>query len=89
MAERPARQAGLLRKGAIEIGNDADFAVVAPEETMVVDPTLLHHKNAVTPYAGRTLAGRVRSTWLAGTDISADVENNGERRGRLLSRGEA
>jgi len=89
MAERPARQAGLLRKGAIAVGNDADFAVVAPEETMVVEPKLLHHKNAVTPYAGRTLAGRVRSTWLAGTDISADVENNGDRRGRLLSRGEA
>ena len=38
---------------------------------------------------GRTLAGRVRSTWLGGTDISADVEKNGDRRGRLLRRGEA
>ena len=36
-----------------------------------------------------TLAGRVRSTWLRGYDISADVETNGDRRGRLLRRGEA
>ena len=89
MAERPAAQAGLTRKGAIAVGKDADFSVFAPEETFVVDPNLLHHKNAVTPYAGRELAGRVRSTWLRGIDISADVETNGDRRGSLLSRGEA
>ena len=47
------------------------------------------HKNAVTPYAGRELAGRVRRTVLRGVDISADVETNGDRHGRLLRRGEA
>ncbi len=89
MSEHPAAQAGLRRKGAIAVGKDADFAVFAPDESMVVDPAKLHHKNAVTPYAGRTLTGRVRSTWLRGTDISADVEINGDRHGRLLRRGEA
>jgi allantoinase len=89
MSQRPAAQVGLTRKGAIAVGKDADFAVLAPDETFVVDPNLLHHKNAVTPYSGRTLAGRVRSTWLRGIDISADVETNGDRRGSLLRRGEA
>ncbi len=89
MSEHPAGQAGLRRKGGIAVGKDADFAVFAPDESMVVDPARLHHKNAVTPYAGRTLTGRVRSTWLRGTDISADVESNGDRHGRLLRRGEA
>ncbi len=89
MAEHPAAQAGLRHKGSIAVGNDADFAVFAPAETMVVDPAKLHHKNAVTPYAGRELAGRVRRTVLRGVDISADVETNGDRHGRLLSRGEA
>jgi allantoinase len=88
MAERPAAQVGLDQKGSIAVGKDADFAVFAPDETLVVDPNVLYHKNAVTPYAGRTLTGRVRSTWLRGTDISADVERNGDRRGRLLRRGE-
>lgn len=89
MAERPAAQAGLQGKGSIAVGYDADFAVFAPDETMVVDPATLHHKNAVTPYAGRELAGRVRRTVLRGVDISADVETNGDRHGRLLRRGEA
>jgi allantoinase len=89
MSEHPAAQAGLRRKGGIAVGKDADFTVFAPDESMVVDPARLHHKNAVTPYAGRTLTGRVRSTWLRGTDISADVESNGDRHGRLLRRGEA
>ena len=29
-------------------------------------PPALHHKNPVTPYAGRTLTGTVRQTWLRG-----------------------
>jgi len=62
MAQRPAVQVGLDRKGSIAVGNDANFAVFAPDETLVVDPNVLYHKNAVTPYAGRTLTGRVRST---------------------------
>jgi len=88
MAERPAAQVALDRKGSIAVGKDADFAVFAPDETLVVEPNLLYHKHAVTPYAGRRLTGRVRSTWLRGTDISADVETNGDRRGRPMRRGE-
>ena len=41
MAQRPAAIAGLDRKGAIEPGRDADFCVVAPEETFAVDPARL------------------------------------------------
>jgi allantoinase len=85
MAERPARQAGLLRKGQIALGHAADFCVFAPDEAFVVDVERLHHKNPVTPYAGRPLAGVVRSTWLCGRQI--DLTD--EPRGRLLSRGMA
>ncbi|HEY1004249.1 MAG TPA: allantoinase AllB, partial [Streptosporangiaceae bacterium] len=66
MAQRPATIAGLERKGAIEPGRDADFCVVAPEETFVVDPARLHHRNPITPYAGRELYGVVKETWLRG-----------------------
>lgn len=85
MSQRPAQLLGLRRKGQIAVGFDADFCVVAPDDTFVVDPSRLHHKNPVTPYAGRTLAGVVRSTWLRGQRVDLD----GPPRGRLLRRGDA
>ncbi|MFJ7166862.1 allantoinase AllB [Streptomyces globosus] len=85
MSTAPARLAGLGRKGAIEAGRDADFAVLAPDETFTVDPAELHHRNQVTAYAGRTLYGVVRSTWLRGVRI-ADHGTPTEPTGRLLER---
>ncbi|MEU3214787.1 allantoinase AllB [Streptomyces sp. NPDC006971] len=85
MSAAPAELAGLTRKGAIEPGRDADFAVLAPDETFTVDPARLFHRNQVTAYAGRPLSGVVRSTWLRGARIAA----NGvlaEPTGRLLER---
>jgi allantoinase len=84
MAERPARLAGLQRKGQVALGYDADFAVFAPDEAFVVDPARLHHRHPITPYAGRSLAGVVRGTWLRGEEIRPDAP-----RGRLLVRGGA
>ncbi|HET7306170.1 MAG TPA: allantoinase AllB [Segeticoccus sp.] len=85
MSAGPARQVGLPRKGRLEVGADADFCVLAPDEEFVVDTSSLHHKNAITPYAGRTLSGVVRSSWLRGrrVDIAAAPA------GRLLNRGDA
>jgi allantoinase len=85
MAERPARLAGLQRKGQIALGYDADLCAFAPDDAFVVDPAKLHHKNPITPYAGRPLAGVVRATWLRGDQV-ADGE---VPRGRLLTRGGA
>jgi allantoinase len=84
MCEGPARRAGLGRKGRIEVGADADFCVLAPDETSVVDPARLAHRSPVTPYAGRELCGVVRETWLAGRR----VELTSPPRGRLLRRGD-
>ncbi|GLX22774.1 allantoinase AllB [Streptomyces katrae] len=85
MSTAPAALAGLAQKGAIEAGRDADFAVLAPEETFTVDPAELHHRNQVTAYAGRTLHGVVKSTWLRGTQI-ADHGTPTEPTGLLLER---
>lgn len=85
MSAAPAALAGLAQKGAIEVGRDADFAVLAPEETFTVDPAHLHHRNQVTAYAGKTLHGVVKSTWLRGTQI-ADHGTPTEPTGLLLER---
>ena len=85
MAENPAKRAGLLSKGHIALGYAADFCVFAPDEAFVVDIARLHHKNPVSAYHGRPLAGVVRSTWLNGRQV--DIED--EPRGRLVSRGSA
>jgi allantoinase len=84
MAVEPARIAGLRRKGRIVVGADADFVAFAPDATVVVDPARLHHRHALTPYAGRELTGVVRRTWLRGR-----VPVPTDPMGRLLSRGDA
>ncbi|WP_447041010.1 allantoinase AllB [Streptomyces sp. DSM 118878] len=85
MSTRTAELVGLDQKGAIEAGRDADFAVLAPDETFTVDPAELQHRNRVTAYAGKTLSGVVKSTWLRGERILHGGEFS-EPAGRLLER---
>nr|WP_079063449.1 allantoinase AllB [Peterkaempfera griseoplana] len=86
MSAGPAALAGLPAKGAIAPGRDADLVAFDPDAVFRVDPATLHHRNPVTPYAGRTLTGAVRTTWLRGRV----VEPSTEPFGRLLTRpGEA
>jgi allantoinase len=82
MSAAPARLAGLTAKGRIAAGYDADFCVLAPEESFVVDPGQLHHRHpATTPYAGRSLYGVVRLTLLRGQAVDP-----GRPCGKLLRR---
>jgi allantoinase len=91
MASAPADLAGLTAKGRLAVGADADMTAFDPDETYVVDPARLYHRHPVTPYASRTLTGRVRQTWLRGTALLQDVgllEGEGDTPvGRLLKRG--
>ena len=57
------------------------LCVLAPDETFRVDASALQHKNAVSPYDGRTLTGTVRQTWLRG----APIDLAAAPRGRLLT----
>jgi allantoinase len=81
MASGPAGLAGLARKGRITPGGDGDLVVFAPDETFVVDPARLFHRHRLTPYAGRSLSGVVRRTWLRGAEVAGDQPG-----GQLLTR---
>jgi allantoinase len=87
MSEAPAQLAGLQRaKGRIAPGLQADFAIVDPTHAFVADPDDLHQRHRITPYAGRTLQGRVRATYLRGQLIYADGDLVGAPAGKLLQR---
>jgi allantoinase len=81
MSTRPARLAGLRRKGQIAPGHDADFCLFAPDESFVVDPGRIRHRHPLTPYAGRELDGVVSGTILRGEPADPD-----RPRGQLLTR---
>jgi allantoinase len=81
MATAPADRVGLKHKGRIEVGADADLVRFAPDEEFTVDVSELHHRNPVSAYAGRRLAGAVRETWLRGVPVDETA------RGQLLRRG--
>jgi allantoinase len=70
MARRPADLVGLRNKGRIAVGADADLVAFEPDEEFVVDAHALHHRNPVTPYAGKVLRGVVRTTWLRGSVVT-------------------
>ena len=80
MASGPARVAGLPGKGQIAVGCDADLVAFAPDETFVVDPARLLHRHRLTPYAGMSLSGVVRRTWLRGVPVTGEQPG-----GRLLA----
>jgi allantoinase len=85
MGEGPADQVGLADRGRIAVGAPADLVVFAPDEEFTVDVAHLHHKNPVSAYAGRTLTGVVRQTWLHGIP----VDFHAAPRGQLLTRGQS
>lgn len=81
MSTGPAALAGLVAKGAIEIGRDADLVAFDPDAEFVVDSAHLHHRHAHTPYAGRAMSGVVQATWLRGELVDGQAP-----RGEVLER---
>jgi allantoinase len=58
--------------GSIRIGGQANLALVDLEGSDVVDVDRLHYRHKMTPYAGRTLRGRVVRTLLRGQTVARD-----------------
>lgn len=66
-SERPAQLWGLWpRKGAVEVGSDADLTLVDAERPGVIRAAELHGKNNATPFEGRRTRGAVVATIVRG-----------------------
>lgn len=88
MAERTSAFIGTAdRIGRIACGLEANFVAFDPDA--VFEPTAADvlHRHPLTPYSGRRLHGRVRTTWLRGQPIFDGGRFPDAPRGRrLLSR---
>src|SRR4029079_5663323 len=72
LATTPARLFGLERKGAIEVGRDADLILFDPAARRPLRAPALHHTSDYTPYEGFELTGAVRSVIVRGRPVIRD-----------------
>jgi dihydropyrimidinase len=88
LSTNPAKIMGLYpRKGAIQIGADADIAIIHPTTRHTVSPSTLETNADWSPYEGWDLAGFARTTLSRGEVIVDDYKVVGrEGRGRWLPR---
>ncbi|MFC3863163.1 allantoinase [Deinococcus antarcticus] len=81
-ALNPANRFRLLRKGRLEVGADADFALVRLDEPFVLND--LHDRWRQNPYRGGTFRGRVQETWQRGRAVYRDGQFASSGRAQLL-----
>ncbi|HKF32305.1 MAG TPA: dihydroorotase [Jatrophihabitantaceae bacterium] len=73
LSEAPARIGSLAEQGRpIAVGEPANLVLVDPAARWTVEPAALASKSRNTPFAGRTLPGRVRATFLRGRATTRD-----------------
>ena len=85
LAANPARRFAIPHKGRIAPGYDADLALLDLAGTTAITPDALHYRHRHTPYAGRTLRGRVARTLVRGQTVYADGVFAGEPVGQLVT----
>jgi len=72
LSTTPARLFGFERKGAIEVGLDADLVLFDPNARRILRATDLHHTSDYTPYEGFELTGTIRSVFVRGRPVISD-----------------
>jgi dihydropyrimidinase len=88
LATTPAARFGLARKGAIEVGRDADLVIFDPDATRTLRATELHHTSDYTPYEGLDVRGAVRDVIVRGEGVIREGAFVGRRgAGQFVERG--
>jgi dihydropyrimidinase len=88
VATTPARRFGLARKGAIEVGRDADLVLFDPVARRTIRQADLHHTSDFTPFEGLDVQGAVRTVLVRGRAVIREGAAVGDRGlGRFVERG--
>src|SRR5947209_13086942 len=85
-AWNPARRYGLLAKGDVAPGFDADLALLDPDRSFTVSAADSPSGQGYTPFEGQRLTGQVTATFLRGELAWEDGRTVGPPRGRYLRR---
>ena len=86
LCRNPAQRYGLLNKGDIAEGFDADLVLLDPEKSFTVRAAESESAQGYTPFEGMQLDGQVRATFLRGQLVYRDGEIVGPAEGRYLHR---
>ena len=82
----PAQRFGLHNKGDVAEGLDADLVLVDPDECFTVRAADSESAQGYTPFEGMELRGRVKSTWLRGSEVWNGSNIQGPPKGIYLKR---
>jgi allantoinase len=85
-AANVAGRFGLLKKGRLEIGYDADLVIVDPRRSFVLAAHDLHDRHQLSPYVGRRFDQTIVRTILRGVTVFEGGQVIGPPRGRPLGR---
>lgn len=72
--------------GTIEEGKYADFTIFNPDESFIVEPDSLHHKNKISAYHHEKLFGKVHTVFLNGEKIFDEGKISNEPKGKIILR---
>ncbi len=78
IATAPARRFGLDGKGRLEVGCDADVAIVDLDAELAIEDDIVLSKIGWTPYAGRRVHGVIDRTLVRGRTVYRDGRVVGE-----------
>ena len=86
LAFNPAQRYGLLHKGDLAVGFDADLALLDPGRRFTVRAAESPSAQGYTPFEGQELTGQVTATFLRGALAWENGRAVGPARGRYLAR---
>lgn len=87
MSENTAKLVSLDKYiGTIETGKYADFAIFNPDESFIVEPDSLYHKNKISAYHHEKLFGKIYTVFLGGEKVYDKGKFSNEPKGQKILR---